>query len=179
MRNTLTLVLALSRRTFAAGRPLDEARRDFEARVAALAGAHAALLDARGDGAELQDLAARTLAPFGYAAGGSRIALGGPAVKLTPDAATSLALALHELATNATKYGALSAPGGRVELRWRLEGRDRRSLRLRWRESGGPPVVPPTRRGLGSSLIEDNLGGAARLEFPPEGVRAEITTRLD
>jgi two-component sensor histidine kinase len=183
MRNTLTLVLALSRRTFTEGRSLDAARRDFEDRVMALSAAHAALLDARGEDAGLQEIVTRTLAPFGYAPGDARFAVGGPAVRLPPKAATALALALHELATNATKYGALSTPAGQVELRWRLEGRNRRELRLTWREAGGPPVAPPQRRGLGSSLIEQNLartlGGAARLEFAPDGVRAEIAARLD
>lgn len=183
MRNTLTLVLAVSRRTFTAERPLEEARRDFESRIVALSDAHAALLDARGAGAELQDLAARTLAPLGHAPGDSRIVIAGPPATLSAEAATALALALHELATNATKYGALSTPAGRVELRWRLEGRDRRGLRLTWRETGGPPVTPPSRRGLGSRLIETNLaqplGGTAQVDFARDGVRAEITARLD
>lgn len=183
MRNALTLVLAISRRTFTPEHPLEDARRDFEARVAALAAAQAALLDASGQDAGLQELVSRTLAPFGYARGDPRFALGGPAVRLAPELATALALGLHELATNAVKYGSLSAPGGRVELHWRIGGPDRRELRLTWRETGGPPVVAPSRRGLGSSLIERNLaktlGGAARLEFPPTGVRAEITARLD
>jgi two-component sensor histidine kinase len=183
MRNTLTLVLAISRRTFTADRPLEAARRDFEDRVSALSAAHAALLDARGEDAPLQEVVTRTLAPFGYAPGDGRFAIGGPAVRLPPEAATALALALHELSTNATKYGALSAPGGRVEFRWRLTGRDRRDLRLSWRETGGPPVSQPERRGFGATLIESNLaqalGGTAMLDFAPEGVRAEIAARLD
>jgi two-component sensor histidine kinase len=183
MRNTLTLVLAISRRTFTPDRPIEAARHDFEARVIALSAAHAALLDARGEDAQLQEIVTRTLAPFGYAPGDARFAIGGPAVHLAPRAATALALALHELSTNATKYGALSAPGGRVELRWRLAGLDRRDLRLSWRESGGPPVSQPERRGFGASMIESNLaqalGGTAMLDFAPEGVRAEIAARLD
>jgi two-component sensor histidine kinase len=182
MRNTLTLVLALSRRSFAPERPLEAARADFEARVAALSAAHGALLDARGDGAELEQIAARTLAVFGYAPGDARFTVDGPAVRLGPDAATALALALHELCTNATKYGSLSTPGGRVELRWRLDGDDARELRLDWQESGGPAVSAPGRRGLGSRLIEQNLartlGGTAILEFTPDGVRAQIAARL-
>jgi two-component sensor histidine kinase len=183
MRNTLTLVLAISRRTFTPDRPLEAARRDFEDRVSALSAAHAALLDARGEHALLQEIVARTLAPFGYTPGDRRFAIDGPAVRLSPDAATAVALALHELSTNATKYGALSTPGGRIELRWRLAGRDRRDLRLSWRESGGPPVSQPRRRGFGATMIESNLaqalGGTAMLDFAPEGVRAEIAARLD
>jgi two-component sensor histidine kinase len=92
----------------------------------------------------------------------------------------ALSLALHELATNAAKYGALSRPEGRVELRWKVQD-DR--LDLTWRESGGPTVVPPTRRGFGSRLIENalsrDLDGQTRLEFGPEGVHCWITAVLD
>jgi two-component sensor histidine kinase len=149
----------------------------------ALSAAHQALLDVRGDGAGLAEIAARTLAPFGYTRGDARFAIGGPGVRLGPEAATALALALHELATNATKYGALSAPRGRIAFHWRLDGPDRRELRLTWRETGGPAVAAPQRRGLGSRLIEENLatalGGTATLDFTPDGLRAEIAGRLD
>jgi two-component sensor histidine kinase len=181
MRNTLTLVLALSRRTFTEGRPLDEAAQEFEARVTALAQAHAVILEASGE-ADLAELVARTLAPFGHPAGAGRLAAAGPPVKLGAEAATAVALALHELATNATKYGALSAPDGKVQVEWRLDGPDRRDLRLVWRERDGPPVSPPRGRGFGSQLIERNLaqalGGTARLTFDPAGVTAEIAARL-
>ena len=122
MRNTLTLVLAISRRTFSPGRPLDEARREFEARVQALSEAHAALLAADGEGAELKAIAAQILAPFGYAPGEHRLTIEGPDVRLGPAAATGIALALHELSTNAVKYGALSAPAGKVVVEWRVIG---------------------------------------------------------
>jgi two-component sensor histidine kinase len=180
MRNTLTLVQGISRRTFTPSRPLEAARTDFEARLQALSAAHAALLDANGDGAELREIASRILAPFGHVPGEQRIVIEGPHVMLEPDAATAIALALHELATNAVKYGALSAPGGKVLVEWRLD--QGRELRLAWRESGGPRVVAPESRGFGSQLIEGNLaqalGGAANLQFAPDGLRAEIAARL-
>lgn len=182
IRNTLTLVLAISRRTFMEGRPLDDARREFEARVQALSEAHAALLDASGENAELREIVVRILTPFGYAPGDGRFAVEGPKVMLGPDAATAIALALHELSTNAVKYGALSAPAGKVAVLWRLDGQAGRDLRLTWQESGGPPVVAPPSRGFGSQLIERNLSqaldGTAELRFAPEGLRAEIAARL-
>jgi two-component sensor histidine kinase len=182
IRNTLTLVLAIGRRTFTEGRPLEDARGEFEARLQALSEAHAALLDASGDNAELREIVVRILTPFGYAPGDGRFVIEGPAVMLGPDAATAVALALHELSTNAVKYGALSAPTGKVAVRWRLDGAPGQDLRLSWQESGGPEVVAPSRRGFGSQLIERNLSqaldGTAELEFAPEGLRAEIAARL-
>ncbi|HKR87343.1 MAG TPA: HWE histidine kinase domain-containing protein [Phenylobacterium sp.] len=182
MRNTLTLVQAISRRTFTPARPLEDARRDFEARLGALSDAHGALLEASGETAELKGVLIRILRPFGYVPGEPRIRVEGPTVMLRPQAATAVALALHELATNAVKYGALSAPSGRVAVEWRLEGEADPELRLTWRESGGPEVVAPPSRGFGSQLIERNLGealgGSARLEFAREGLRAEIAARV-
>lgn len=182
MRNTLTLVLAISRRTFSPGRPLDDAQREFEARLQALSKAHAALLAASGEGAELRAVAAQILTPFGYAPGEQRLVIDGPDVRLGPEAATGIALALHELSTNAVKYGALSAPTGKVVVEWRLVEGDPPELRLTWRESGGPLVVTPRKRGFGSQLIERNLaqalGGTAKLQFAPDGLRAEIAARL-
>lgn len=180
MRNTLTLVQGISRRTFTPSRPLEAARADFEARLQALSAAHAALLDANGHGADLREVASRILAPFGYLPAEQRIAIEGPHVMLQPEAATAIALALHELATNAVKYGALSTPAGRVVVDWRLDrGRE---LRLAWRESGGPVVAAPASRGFGSQLIESNLaqslGGTAHLQFAPDGLRADIAARL-
>jgi two-component sensor histidine kinase len=110
-----------------------------------------------------------------------RFALSGPAVWIAPRAALALALALHELGTNAAKYGALSSERGRVSIAWREteEGR----LVLDWKEEGGPPVTAPARRGFGSRLIEQglagDLGGKARLAFEPDGLRCTIDAALD
>ncbi len=115
----------------------------------------------------------RSLRPFRADQG--RIHLAGPDAKLEPRAAIGLALAIHELATNAAKYGALSGDGGRVDLRWDIvRSSAGPRLHLSWTESGGPPVEPPSRRGFGSRMIEralaDELGGAATLSFEPAGV---------
>jgi two-component sensor histidine kinase len=95
---------------------------------------------------------------------------------VSPKQALAFSLALHELATNAAKYGALSRPGGRVELRWDVQNDQ---LHLTWRETGGPHVVAPSRRGFGSRLLEEvlssDLDGQCRLEFAPDGVRCWIT----
>jgi two-component sensor histidine kinase len=103
----------------------------------------------------------------------------GTPVEVSSGHALTLSLVLHELATNAAKYGALSVQGGRVEIRWLGEpGR----LRLTWQESGGPRVSPPTRRGFGSRLLEEVIGqdlaGGARVEYAPEGVRCELTALI-
>ena len=110
---------------------------------------------------------------------GAQVSLEGPALLLKPEAAQSLGLALHELATNATKYGALSVPAGRVEIGWRLlppaEGE---GVEIVWSESGGPKVAAPKRRGFGSLVIERNLARSLEadigLDFAPEGLRCRM-----
>ena len=101
-------------------------------------------------------------------------------MRLPPKMAIAVALAFHELATNAVKYGALSVPEGRVDFTWRLDGDD---LHILWRESGGPAVSPPTRRGFGTRLIErglaSDLQGSVEIAYPPAGVICRIAARLD
>lgn len=104
-------------------------------------------------------------------------------MNLSPRQALSLSMAVHELATNSMKYGALSVAGGEVTVRWTLEPIDGDDcLRLRWTESGGPRVAPPKRRGFGSQLIEqvlaEDFGGKVSLCYAPEGLRFELATRL-
>jgi two-component sensor histidine kinase len=104
-----------------------------------------------------------------------RFAAAGPHVRLVPNAAVTLNMAFHELATNATKYGALSTPHGRVDIAWRAEGE---AVALDWRETGGPAVAPPRRRGFGTRLIErglaHELGSEARLSFLTEGLHCHM-----
>src|SRR5690606_20694131 len=106
------------------------------------------------------------------------------AVDLPPRAAVTLGMCFHELATNAAKYGALSVPDGRVQVDWTVETIEgARRVHIHWRESGGPEVAPPTRRGFGSKLIQRSvtgeLHGAAHLDFDPEGLRCLIKFPLD
>jgi two-component system CheB/CheR fusion protein len=125
--------------------------------------------------ASLKDLASHQLA---VAQG--RVRLTGPDVTLSPILATSLGLVLHELVTNATKYGALSVPQGAVDLRWELAGDEgQRRVLLTWTERGGPPVTPPEREGFGSTLIERSLPGAAvEPRFETEGLVCTIDLPL-
>ena len=128
--------------------------RAFQGRLEALASAHDMLTNANWSGTDFGALAHKQLAPF-LSDDTSRLELKGPAIVVQPETATSLGLILHELATNASKYGALSVPTGSVSLVWRVGGTGNPpSLHITWRETGGPPVKPPTRRGFGSQLIE-------------------------
>jgi two-component sensor histidine kinase len=176
VKNTLAIVQSLTHQSFHSSVPADEAIRRFEGRLEALAAAHNLLTRKNWESATIADVAQTALAAFGSP---SRIDIAGPEVQVSPQTAVSLALALHELATNAAKYGALSNEDGRVSVCWTTEG-DR--LRLNWREEGGPPVVAPDRRGFGTRMIERTLsaefGGSVELEFRPEGVTCTVEAPL-
>ncbi|HEX8364205.1 MAG TPA: HWE histidine kinase domain-containing protein [Allosphingosinicella sp.] len=177
VKNTLALVQGLALQSFKDGREMAEAREAFQLRLAALAAAHDLLTRESWEGATLEALAAETLGL--HDGGEARIAWQGPPVRLNPKAAVSLVMALHELCTNAAKYGALSVPGGRVEVGWSVDGD---LLTILWRERGGPPVRPPERRGFGFRMIERalaaDLDGSARLDFRPDGLTCRIEASL-
>ncbi|MBB5693151.1 PAS domain S-box protein [Muricoccus pecuniae] len=170
-KNALAVALSLLRLT-----PRDDAGRfaaSVEGRVAAMARAHSLLATHKWSGADLQ-----TLAEGELAAHDGRVDLQGPAVRITSEAVQPVAMLLHELATNAAKYGALSHEGGRVSLSWGFDGGDA-SLRLRWKESGGPEIPgAPARRGFGSrliaSLVGQQLGGAVKYDWLPDGILCVI-----
>jgi PAS domain S-box-containing protein len=175
-KNALAVVQAALRLTKADNQP--DYIRAVEGRVAALARAHTVLAQRRWQGAELRTLLEGELLPFlatGAGELGSRAALVGPPVMLEAGSTQALCMALHELATNAVKYGALSQPGGLVSVTWRL---GERRLRLTWCETGGPPAAAPTRRGFGSRVIEQTiqvqLGGTLERRWSPEGLVVEI-----
>jgi two-component sensor histidine kinase/PAS domain-containing protein len=175
VKNTLATVQSIVNQTLRGAADIESARAATNARIISLAGAHDLLTVRNWSGADVADLVARSVAPFAL----GQVTLDGPSLDVSPTQALALSLALHELATNAAKYGALSQPEGRVELRWKAQDDQ---LNLSWRESGGPHVVPPSRRGFGSRLIENalcrDLDGRARLEFAPEGVTCLITAAL-
>jgi PAS domain S-box-containing protein len=177
VKNTLASVQAIAFQTLRGDVPLAEARARFEARLIALSAAHNLLTEENWGGASLERVVGD--ATEHLAGGSARFDLAGEPVRLAPRAALALAMALHELGTNAAKYGALSVEGGRVSIAWSVDG-DR--LRLEWRESGGPPVEAPARRGFGSRLIERgleaDLGGSAALHFDRPGLRCEIDASL-
>ena len=159
-------------------------RDTLTSRVLALSKAHDVLTDEQWSGADLEQIAAQAALPFRSGLGEERIVLNGPTVKLPPKTAIAVALALHELATNAVKYGALSTPDGGVTFSWTLaRGGGLRRLAMVWREHGGPRVSPPTRAGFGTRLIERglaaDLNGTVEISYPPQGVVCTINAVLD
>lgn len=159
---------------------LEDFRRAIQGRIQALGRAHSMLAASRWEGADLHRIVGEELAPYA-GVGGARIQLAGPALLLKPTAAQSLALVVHEFATNAAKYGALSAEAGMVQVDWELlTGPDRSpELRLSWIERGGPPVASPReskKGGFGTRLIrnsiERQLGGRLHVEWLDEGLTA-------
>ncbi len=131
----------------------------------------------------MRELLSASIAPY-MGAGSERIVLRGEDIVLRQRAVLTLAMAFHELTTNAAKYGALSVPCGLIEIRWQVRDDDgsRPLLRIEWVEQGGPAVAEPQQRGFGSKLIEGSiaaeLGGSARLAFKPAGLRCEIVIPL-
>ena len=160
VKNALATVQAIAAQSLRDPRIPAETRTLFLGRLMALARANDVLVARNWTAASLAEIAAQVASPHGDA---ERFRIDGPAIQLAPQTATAMALGLHELATNAAKYGALSRPDGRVELTWRLEGEGAaRWLRLTWRERGGPPVTAPTTKGFGSRLIERGLAAELR-----------------
>jgi two-component sensor histidine kinase len=169
IRNTLATVQAMAMETWRSA--TGDERSAFNARLRALADSHDLLTLDNWDRASLREVVARVLHPF-TEKHSDRIQIDGPDLRLTGNQSLLLTMALHELATNAAKYGALCNGKGRVEIAWEMPPGDK-SLQLVWRESGGPPVAAPDKRGFGSFLIErafHDEHGRARIEFNPEGV---------
>ncbi|CAN7239796.1 PAS domain-containing protein [Phenylobacterium sp. LjRoot219] len=180
VKNTLATVQSIAAQTLRAAPDLPSARASFEARLLALAAAHDLLNAESWHGALLPDVVASAMAPF-ESRQRPQISRSGPPVWLTPQQALGFSMALHELATNAVKYGALSGPDGRVTIHWSRQEDD--ELVLSWAEQGGPPVVPPDRPGFGSRLLQRSLArelaGEAALTFAPEGVRWQIRFKME
>jgi len=180
VKNTLSVVQGIAHQTFRSTSNPEEARKAFEGRLVALAQAHNLLTQANWENASLQELAETTLDTRGLNA--QRVLLSGPMIFLPPKEAVSIAMALHELCTNAVKYGALSNDTGRVALHWTRTDGAQPSLTVQWTETGGPPVVPPSRRGFGSLLLErtlaQDLGGEVKTAFHPTGVLCSIVTPI-
>jgi PAS domain S-box-containing protein len=177
VKNMLAVVSSVSAQTLRHAGSLADFDRAFQGRLAGLAGAHDLLVDAHWEGASLRALVTAQLSP--WLGQRDRLKLEGDDVSLPANVALALGMTLHELATNAAKYGALSTESGAVEVSWRPEPAGAgRQLVLLWEKSGGPPVAPPARRSFGAELIEGGIAyeiaGEVRLEFPPQGVRCEL-----
>lgn len=172
-KNLLAVVQAISRQTAPSSRTIDNYVLRLAARIQGLAKTHDLITDEDWHGVTLHALTAGQLAPFLDAE--PRIRYAGPRVVLSPVAAQSIGIALHELATNSVKHGALSVSGGTVAIGWQI---DQSRLQLSWREQGGPPVSAPSRTGFGyvvlQQLTSGALGGQATLAFDPAGFRWEL-----
>lgn len=167
MKNKLATVYAILRHELR-GEP--DIWNSVSGRLQALSSADDILSRDGGEGVGLHQILAMEVAPFGD----GRLVIDGPQIDLFGKLPTVVALMFHELATNAAKYGALSIPGGRIHASLRQAGD---TIEIVWRERGGPPVAPPSRRSFGSNLIErslDSFGGSARLEFNPRGLVCRI-----
>lgn len=182
VKNTLASVQAIALQTVAHSSGLEQFRDAFLSRLQALSNTHNLLANDAWIGAGLREVVLGELAPY-QQDGVLRVELTGEALQLTPKAALALSMALHELATNAGKYGALSTPQGRVAVEWytRIE-KGQPWLRLLWTEHDGPPITVPGRRGFGSRLIEEGLAfeldGKVALHFEPDGVTCRIDVPL-
>ncbi|HYF53623.1 MAG TPA: HWE histidine kinase domain-containing protein, partial [Salinarimonas sp.] len=184
VKNTLAIVQSLAAQTLRGHEVEHAAAKAFTDRIANLARAHDLLTRESWEGVSLDDLVRQLAEPYDPG-DRRRIAASGPPVRLEPRVALALAMALHELATNAAKYGSLSRDGGGVAVAWaatREGGTGRPTLRLRWAERGGPPVEPPRRRGFGTRLLERVLatepGGGVTTTFAPDGLVCEIRLEL-
>jgi PAS domain S-box-containing protein len=183
IKNTLATVQSITEQTLRAANVDPIVRRNLTNRLMAVSEAHNVLVHENWAGADLSTIVHQALAPHEHL-GGSRFTVDGPAVRLSPQQAVSIALTLHELATNALKYGALSVPAGHVELLWNLahDQTGARNISVLWRESGGPPVRPPERTGFGTRLIArsfgEESGGQARIDFPLAGVQCVMQLPL-
>jgi PAS domain S-box-containing protein len=172
-KNLLSVVQAIASQTVRTADTMEEFETRFGRRLQGLAASHDLLVNEGWRGAPLADLVHQQLAPF---AGTSRLELAGPDVVVTTGAAQAIGLALHELATNAIKYGALAGTTGKVTVSWAFDnnGTECRRLRLSWVERGGPPVTPPSRKGFGHVVIENlvaqSVNGEVTMKFDPRGL---------
>jgi PAS domain S-box-containing protein len=175
VNNTLANARAIAKLSFRDSNIDPEALRTFENRLVNLSKAHSILTAERWESVGLRDLVSATLEPFG-----DRFHLSGPDFQVRSESGVALSMALHELSTNAAKYGALSLPSGSISITWDVAG-DR--FELSWDERGGPPVAPPSRTGFGSLMLErvlsGQINGSVEISYRAEGVRCEISAPIN
>lgn len=182
VKNTLAIVQSLAAQSFHDATSVESAAEVFTARLISLSHAHDVLTREHWQGARLRDLVEQMARSHNFG-NSPRFELEGPRVRLSPQHALSLAMALHELATNAVKYGALGDRGGGVRIQWQVDGSpEKRMLHLHWIEHGGPEVRPPARKGFGTRLIERSLGlsvdGKVSFDYLPDGLVCRMVTPL-
>ncbi|MGZ8410525.1 MAG: sensor histidine kinase, partial [Hyphomicrobium sp.] len=178
VRNTLAIVRSIASQTVRHSKDLEQFEASFDGRLQALAQAHTLLITARWERTDLRTLLTHQLNV--YAVHSGAFSYSGPHVTVSPKAAVTFGLVIHELAVNATKYGSLSVPDGRVDVRWRMQSEaDSQNVQLLWSESGGPAVSPPRHEGFGSKLITFSIahefGGKADIFYASEGVQWRLT----
>ena len=176
VKNSLAIIQSMARQTLRSTPDPVEFAQAFEGRLQALATAHDILTDSNWAGADFATLAREQVAAF-MQDGASRLKLKGPTLLLAPEVATTLGMVLHELATNAVKYGSLSVPTGLVSLNWSVNEAQPPLMHLTWHESGGPVVKPPKRRGFGSPLIARS-GIKTEQTFAPSGLVCDVELAL-
>ncbi|KAA2237576.1 sensor histidine kinase [Salinarimonas soli] len=182
VKNTLATVQAMAMLTGRSAPTQEAYRENLEARIMALSKTHNLLTAAAWETVSLHDLLRTELDPYDDRSG-RRIVLDGPSVPLSPRVAVPMGLAAHELATNAAKYGALSVPEGCIRVSWRVSDDEAGPrLHLVWKETGGPRVTPPARKGFGSRLLQQgiarDLDGETHLDFAPEGLACRMLVSL-
>ncbi|KQW84026.1 HWE histidine kinase domain-containing protein [Brevundimonas sp. Root1279] len=179
VKNTLATVQSIAMQTARSHADPATFAEGFQARLMALSHTHDLLTRSHWEGADLGSI----LQHETEAHGSHRVTVTGPPAPLPPAAALSLGMVFHELATNAAKYGALSTPEGRIMVDWAIANQASPRLQLTWREVGGPPASPPSRRGFGSRLIERNvrhdLAGEVKLNYSGDGLIAEFSIPMD
>ena len=178
VKNMMAVIQSLCRQTMRQSETKEEFEELFSARLSSYSKSIDLLVAGNWQSLEIADLICSQLAAFGTL-DGKRIAATGPKLRISTHGAHSLGLAIHELATNAVKYGSLSVPQGRVNITWSVfETNTGRRFHLAWQEADGPTVSQPVRRGFGSRIIQDlcaaALSGSTNYEFLPDGVRWSI-----
>lgn len=178
-KNLFAVVQSVVARSFADKRSLQDAETAVLSRLRSLAQTHVMLVEKDWQGADIAQVVRVEMEPYA-----GRVTIAGPAVILSAQAAQNFALAIHELATNAAKYGALSNPRGGVDIIWTVsKPNGYQEFNFRWQERNGPPVEPPTRRGFGSAVLEQVMAEyfdmPTRIEFEATGVRYELRGSLD
>ena len=179
VKNSLATVRAIASQTMRHEDSFEVFKEKFESRILVFSNTHDLLTQSNWQGADLRALVEQTLAAHGEP---GQYLTNGETLHLDPKAAVAISLALHELATNAVKHGALSSPNGRVRVNWSKAEKENPEFYLRWQEEGGPPVSKPTRSGFGTRLIHRSLAqdidGEVDFRFEPEGLDCRITGRL-
>jgi PAS domain S-box-containing protein len=181
VKNTLATVQSVAAQTLKGSAVPATVKGSLESRLISMAGAHDVLTQQNWEGADLRNIVEKALSPF--MAPGREFDVVGPDIRLLPKSALAVAMAVHELATNAAKYGALSNGSGRISVHWTIVDHDGERLQIVWTEAGGPKVASPSSKGFGSRLIErglaGQLGGEAVIDYRETGVVCRIMAPLN